>query len=966
VNRSLVRQMGGGRDPRCRLLPVLLLGAFVLGRPMWSYAGSAPVVDSFTASSVVVAPGDIVTLIVQAHDPDCPSTCSSGCGQTIRPDLTSWTATGGSFVAEDNGIQGSPYTATADWQAPIVEDSYTVTVSLSDSGGMMCGGRSTVSADLTLQVTAVPNQAPVIDTLNADPTQLFPDQDSNLTCVAHDPDGDPMTYSWSADAGAVTAGAPGTATFLSGSPGIASVTCTVTDAGGALQSLGINISVSDAFPESVITAGLLAPQRVAIDSMGELYVVDRAGGGVSVIHLSSGELVYRLPWIGATSVAVDWRDFLLIGEDTGARVIDRRGGVDLVLNPGEPMGRVSDVAVDKANRRYVVLHSGPGRVMVYDEAGALVAAVGSASLLAGPRGVAVNPDGEIVVADSGHGTVKVFALDGALVKEFGAVGGGAGQFVHLDDVAVTAGGVIYTTDTYQDWVQAFEPDGQLREVLGTYGDGAGQFKTPAGVVSADAFNRLVVASLNASCLQVFRTEDGPPALPQPEASISPQNVAFGSQAVGTSSPPVSVSLTNSGNAPLGLQSVEVEGDFSQSNDCGSFIDRGTVCALELRFSPQAAGARTGTMSIETSIPSRLEVALSGDGFIPAGLALSPARLDFSDQAVGSVSDPKAVSVTNGGTVPLTIAAVSATQAFSFSSNCPVTLAGGASCTIDVYFNPVSTGDAIAGSLTVVTDGGTGTVSLEGRAVAWEMTVAPETVDFGLQAVGIVTPPSTVTVSNTGSEFILIEFVSLEGETPSAFALAENACSGMELLPGSSCSMAAAFGPREAGTFTATIRIAGHATQSDSFVTLRGVAGGAQRIFRDDFESGDLHAWSIITLPTLEVFLSDPGPFAWNLGEQPVGTQSGIETIWLVNDLSHEVEIGTVTLSDYQGTFGIEDDRCSGLRLSAGQSCGIEIVFSPQGLGLHEAEISVPTSEGGVSSVVRLVGIGGPAAVGRKR
>ena len=49
------------------------------------WAGSAgastpPVVDDFSASPPVVAPGGMVTFTIQAHDPDCPDICVDGCG----------------------------------------------------------------------------------------------------------------------------------------------------------------------------------------------------------------------------------------------------------------------------------------------------------------------------------------------------------------------------------------------------------------------------------------------------------------------------------------------------------------------------------------------------------------------------------------------------------------------------------------------------------------------------------------------------------------------------------------------------------------------------------------------------------------------------------------------------------------------------------------------------------------------
>ena len=115
----------------------------------------------------------------------------------------------------------------------------------------------------------------------------------------------------------------------------------------------------------------------------------------------------------------------------------------------------------------------------------MLAAFGStgdgADQLKSPQGLAATPAGEWVVADSGHGLVKVFDLAGSLLRSFGELGGGAGEFVQLDDVAVDAAGLVYTSDSFQDWLQVWNPDGSLREVLGTYGGGVGpvQDRQPA-------------------------------------------------------------------------------------------------------------------------------------------------------------------------------------------------------------------------------------------------------------------------------------------------------------------------------------------------------------------------------------------------------------------------------------------------------------------------------------------------------
>ena len=222
---------------------------------------AAPVVDSFSASPAVVAPGGLVTLEVTAHDPDCPSTCATGCGQYLREDLTAWSASGGTFVVENNGTSGSPYVATADWSAPAVEGTYTISVYLADSGSFLCGGRQSTTAQLSILVTTSSNSPPEISLLTADPAQIYPGGTSLLTCIASDPDGDPLIFSWTSDVGTVTPGVDGAAVFEAGDPGVATVTCTVTDTGGASSSAQVGISVTSAMAERSLTAGLAAPQR---------------------------------------------------------------------------------------------------------------------------------------------------------------------------------------------------------------------------------------------------------------------------------------------------------------------------------------------------------------------------------------------------------------------------------------------------------------------------------------------------------------------------------------------------------------------------------------------------------------------------------------------------------------------------------------------------------------------------------
>jgi len=291
---------------------------------------------------------------------------------------------------------------------------------------------------------------------------------------------------------------------------------------------------------------------------------------------------------------------------------------------------VTDVAVDAARRRYAVLYGDTSRILVHDETGTQIGAVGVAgdgpSELRRPQGVAFTPEGDLVVADSGQATIKVIGLDGTLRLSFGGNGTSAGRFVRLDDVEVGADGVIYASDAYQAWVQAFNPDGTLREAIGTYGDGLGQFRTPAGIAAAADYRKLIVASLNTPSLEVFRTVGGPVTARTPRPALSTASLTFPQTVVGAASAAEVATLGNTGTAPLGIRRVVVNGEFAQSNDCGLALDPGRTCSFRVTYVPETPGTATGSLDIETSAnPGSLAVALAGQAFLAPTARLSVSR-----------------------------------------------------------------------------------------------------------------------------------------------------------------------------------------------------------------------------------------------------------------------------------------------------------------------------------------------------
>ena len=78
-----------------------------------------------------------------------------------------------------------------------------------------------------------------------------------------------------------------------------------------------------------------------------------------------------------------------------------------------------------------------------------------------------------------------------------------------------------------------------------------------------------------------------------------------------------VTLTNTGNGPLNITSIfpaSAGGNFAQTNNCGSTVNAGASCTLNVSFTPRATGMVSGAITISDDAPgSPQTVMLSGTG-----------------------------------------------------------------------------------------------------------------------------------------------------------------------------------------------------------------------------------------------------------------------------------------------------------------------------------------------------------------
>jgi DNA-binding beta-propeller fold protein YncE len=97
-----------------------------------------------------------------------------------------------------------------------------------------------------------------------------------------------------------------------------------------------------------------------------------------------------------------------------------------------------------------------------------------------PYGVALDPDGDVWVADTGHDRVAEFTPAGRLVASFGLPArlGGLDQ---PEGIAVDAAGHVWVADTGLDRVVEFSSAGRVLAIVGSPGSGRGQLDQPAGL-----------------------------------------------------------------------------------------------------------------------------------------------------------------------------------------------------------------------------------------------------------------------------------------------------------------------------------------------------------------------------------------------------------------------------------------------------------------------------------------------------
>ncbi len=313
------------------------------------------------------------------------------------------------------------------------------------------------------------------------------------------------------------------------------------------------------------------------------------------------------------------------------------------------------------------------------------------------------------------------------------------------------------------------------------------------------------------------------ALNPPVVGFYPGGLNFVGQAVGLSSAPAAITVSNPSGAPLAISGVTVSGPFIVTSECPATLAPGASCALNISFLPTSAGSANGVLTLsDNAIGNPHSVSLAGTGVAVAVPVanLSTSALAFGNQRVGTSSSPRAVTLRNSGNAPLQIHSVRATGDFAVTSNCPGSLSARASCTISIRFDPTAAG-MLAGAVTIADNALSSpqSVVLSGTGIVPLLSVNPSQVSFPAQRMRTASPRHSLTLSNPGSAPLAISSIKITGEQAVDFTL-QGHCGDL-LAPGQSCTVFASFTPRTVGSRGANLKIVSDAAGSPPKVTLNG-------------------------------------------------------------------------------------------------------------------------------------------------
>lgn len=310
-------------------------------------------------------------------------------------------------------------------------------------------------------------------------------------------------------------------------------------------------------------------------------------------------------------------------------------------------------------------------------------------------------------------------------------------------------------------------------------------------------------------------------------TLSAATLSFGNQGVASTSAAKTLTLTNNNSVALDFASIIIGGtnynDFNQSaTTCGTTLAGHASCTISVTFTPSTLAPESGTLTVTDDAGNSPQSAtLTGTGV--AQVTLSATTIAFGNQAMGTTSTAKNVTLTNNTSAPVTISPTTFVGSYGVdfaqsATTCGASIGGHASCTISFTFTPSTTNteteianfnDSATNSPQTVTLTGTGLVPVS---------VTPASLAYANQTVGTTSAAKTVTVKNNLPTTLTITGIMITGLDPLEFLQSATTC-GASLGSGASCTISITFKPAATGPRSAVLNVADSASTSPQTIDL---------------------------------------------------------------------------------------------------------------------------------------------------
>ncbi|HXN24756.1 MAG TPA: choice-of-anchor D domain-containing protein [Candidatus Dormibacteraeota bacterium] len=414
-------------------------------------------------------------------------------------------------------------------------------------------------------------------------------------------------------------------------------------------------------------------------------------------------------------------------------------------------------------------------------------------------------------------------------------------------------------------------------------------------------------------------------------AIVPSSIAFGSVAVGATNTQ-NVRVGNVGDANLVISQATVAGTAFRLSGLNVplTIAPGQSMMFTASFTPTAAGPATGNLSVVSNAPpTPVTIALSGTGLATSSqLSASPSALSYGNVSVGTTAT-HIVTLTNGGNSSVSISQITPTGAtFTVTGLAlPLTLSAGQTAGFNVVFSPTSLGSQ-SGTVTILSTASNSpaTVSASGSGIATptpSISVAPSSIAFGTVAIG-TTNTQTVRVSNPGNANLVISQATVAG---TAFSVSGPSVP-VTIAPGQSMTFTVGFTPSAGGLVTGSLSLASNAPTTPLAIPLNGTG----------------------LAPSL---LLSASPSVLTYGNVSVGT-TAMHIVTLTNTGNSNVSISQITPT---GAAFTVTGLALPLALSAGQTAGFNVVFSPTRLGSQSGTVTILSTASNSPATVSASGSG---------